>query len=240
MPINSENLKGKLQSNEKIKGAQIAVTGPEGPQGENGLSAYEIAVQNGFKGTETEWLNSLKGEKGNTGEKGDSNVLTIGTVEKGDTASASITGDSPNQILNLVLPKGDKGDTGQKGENGTDGHTPVKGTDYFTETEKQEIISTVQTNLKPHKYKLTITSDTAVGAEITIPCYYKVGQDVLDVYLEGERLIKSSDEAGTDGHYVEVGETDSISNKIKLTNDWNAKAGWTFEFVVRGEYSSDA
>lgn len=27
-----------------------------------GKSAYEIAVQNGFKGTEVEWLESLKGE----------------------------------------------------------------------------------------------------------------------------------------------------------------------------------
>ena len=38
-------------------------------------SSYEIAVKNGFTGSETEWLNSLhgeKGEKGETGEKGDS------------------------------------------------------------------------------------------------------------------------------------------------------------------------
>ncbi len=52
----------------------------------------------------------LKGEKG---EKGDTNKLTIGIVEKGEEASASIVGESPNQILNLVLPKGDKGDTGE-------------------------------------------------------------------------------------------------------------------------------
>lgn len=30
----------------------------------NGLSAYEIAVRHGFEGTEEEWLESLKGEKG--------------------------------------------------------------------------------------------------------------------------------------------------------------------------------
>ncbi len=28
-----------------------------------GASAYEIAVKNGFKGTEIEWLESLKGDK---------------------------------------------------------------------------------------------------------------------------------------------------------------------------------
>ncbi len=32
-----------------------------------GYSAYEVACINGFKGTEAEWLASLKGEKGDTG-----------------------------------------------------------------------------------------------------------------------------------------------------------------------------
>lgn len=35
--------------------------GTNGKDGKNGLSAYEIAVQHGFTGTETEWLESLKG-----------------------------------------------------------------------------------------------------------------------------------------------------------------------------------
>lgn len=34
---------------------------PTGPKGDNGLSAYEIAVGNGFRGTEEEWLDSLHG-----------------------------------------------------------------------------------------------------------------------------------------------------------------------------------
>lgn len=39
-------------------------------KGADGLSAYQIAVNNGFSGTETEWLNSLKGEKGEVGPQG--------------------------------------------------------------------------------------------------------------------------------------------------------------------------
>lgn len=35
--------------------------------GENGLSAYDIAVKNGFKGSEAEWLESLKGPMGESG-----------------------------------------------------------------------------------------------------------------------------------------------------------------------------
>ena len=38
-----------------------------GGSGTAGKSAYEIAVDNGFVGTETEWLESLKGAKGTNG-----------------------------------------------------------------------------------------------------------------------------------------------------------------------------
>lgn len=34
------------------------------------IDAYAVAVRNGFEGTEAEWLASLKGEKGNTPQKG--------------------------------------------------------------------------------------------------------------------------------------------------------------------------
>ena len=75
-----------------------------GAQGIQGLSAYQVAVQHGFEGTEAEWLISLKGEKGETGPKGD----------KGDTG-----------------PKGDKGDTGSglniKGELDSEAGLPQEG-----------------------------------------------------------------------------------------------------------------
>lgn len=39
--------------------------------------------------------------------------------------------------------KGDKGDTGEKGEPGQNGYTPVRGVDYWTNADKQEIINSV-------------------------------------------------------------------------------------------------
>ena len=42
--------------------------GPAGKDGEDGKSAYEIAVENGFKGTEEEWLASLEGKDGEDGK----------------------------------------------------------------------------------------------------------------------------------------------------------------------------
>ncbi len=44
--------------------------GINGKDGENGLSAFEFAVQNGFTGTLTEWLESLKGADGINGTNG--------------------------------------------------------------------------------------------------------------------------------------------------------------------------
>ena len=48
----------------------------------------------------------------NKGDPGTSNTLTIGTVttgEPGTQASATITGESPNQVLNLTIPRGNAG-----------------------------------------------------------------------------------------------------------------------------------
>ena len=42
----------------------VVIRGEDGEDGEDGKSAYEIAVDNGFEGTESEWLESLKGEGG--------------------------------------------------------------------------------------------------------------------------------------------------------------------------------
>lgn len=88
-----------------------------------------------------------------------------------------------------------------------------------------------------HKYFLQLTTAVVKGGTITLPCYYKVGTHCLDVYYMGELLTISSDDAGTDGHYREVGEANAVSNQIKLTTDWGAEIGEYFEFVVRGEYS---
>lgn len=56
-----------------------------------------------------------KGDKGDTGDDGPANTLSIGTVASGDTPAATITGEAPEQVLNLVLPRGEKGDPGEAG-----------------------------------------------------------------------------------------------------------------------------
>lgn len=62
-----------------------------------GRSAYAIAVAHGFKGTEQEWIDSLRGPKGDPGDKGDPFKFSDFTQEQ----------------LNAL--KGKKGDTGDPG-----------------------------------------------------------------------------------------------------------------------------
>ena len=87
-----------------------------GAQGIQGLSAYQVAVQHGFEGTEDEWLISLKGEKGETGPKG----------EQGEQGIQGIQGPQGEPG-----PQGPKGDTGSglniKGELDSESQLPQEG-----------------------------------------------------------------------------------------------------------------
>lgn len=51
-----------LESVEKNSETIFFKDGVDGKDGANGKSAYELAVDNGYKGTEQDWLESLKGE----------------------------------------------------------------------------------------------------------------------------------------------------------------------------------
>ena len=97
----------------------------------------------------------------------------------------------------------------------------------------------IEDSVETYIYNLILTANVNAGGEITLPFYYKVGANVLQVYYMGQLLLLSSDDAGTDGHYREVGEANSISNKIKLTTDWSAETGEYFKFMVKGVYTNE-
>lgn len=55
-------------------GKIVGKDGVDGANGQNGLSAYEIAKNGGFIGTEEDWLKSLKGADGAKGEQGEQGI----------------------------------------------------------------------------------------------------------------------------------------------------------------------
>ena len=101
-------------------GLKGAVTNPEKIYGK---SAYEIAVMNGFDGTEEEWLQSLHGSKivstEYIGKDGNGGNIYKQAFDNGSTNT-------------FTAPKGD---------------LPRKGVDYFTESDKAELIQSVLAEL---------------------------------------------------------------------------------------------
>ena len=85
-----------------------------GPQGENGQSAYELwkSKSGNEEKSEEEFLTSLKGAKGDTGQQGPKG-------DKGEQGVAGPKGDKGEQ--GVAGPKGDKGDTGATGAKGDKG-----------------------------------------------------------------------------------------------------------------------
>ena len=126
---------------EKLNNGELGSSG----SGTAGKSAYEIAVDNGFVGTETEWLESLKGADGADGVTPhidsttknwhigavDTGILAEGTEGTTFTPSVSATGDlswsnddgkENPATVNIKGSKGDRGDSGVT--------TPING--FFT------------------------------------------------------------------------------------------------------------
>lgn len=126
-------------------GKIVGKDGLDGTNGQNGLSAYEIAKNGGFIGTEEDWLKSLKGADGAKGEQGEQGIQGIQGEqgEKGQNgadgigiASSEINKNgelvitySDNTINNLGVVVGADGKDGTNGTNGIDGINGIDGKD---------------------------------------------------------------------------------------------------------------
>lgn len=77
------------------------------------------------------------GAKGDTGDAGPANTLDVTSVTTGSAGSqaqVTVSGSSPNQHLQFVIPqgaKGDQGDPGAPGTDGSDGADGARGTKWF-------------------------------------------------------------------------------------------------------------
>lgn len=111
--------------------------GDTGSRGAAGKSAYEVALQNGFTGTEADWLTSLKGQKGDAGEPGATGAKGD-PGEKGDRGEPGTSGEKGERG-----EKGEKGDAGTPGKDGADGYSP---TATVTETDAGAVISITDKN----------------------------------------------------------------------------------------------
>ena len=143
------------------------ITGPKGDPGDNGITPTIGENGNWYLGDEDTGKPSRggKGDPGQTGATPNIQIGTVQTLEPGQQATASMTGTPENPLLNLGIPKGEKGEPGEDAESGS------------SVTPRQEMQSTDTTvTLEPNKLyifpemaSLTVTlgtpSDTNVANE---------------------------------------------------------------------------
>nr|DAE64631.1 MAG TPA: nucleoid-associated protein [Caudoviricetes sp.] len=149
-----------------------------------GKSAYAIAVAHGFRGTEQEWLDSLKGLQGPQGEPG----------PKGDPFRYEDF--TAEQLEALKGPKGDKGEDGRDGASAT----AEKAAEFF----KRKNIYLENANIDTILSKLLEIMDGAIQEEEYSPLTYiqpLKGQTTLAV--QGQLHFKVSVNGG-DKHVFET------------------------------------
>lgn len=183
-------------------GHKVSITDISGTQ--------SFDVLNGAKGEQgVQGIPGEAGAKGDTGEKGadgakgdpgEAATITIGSVTSGTQASVENAGTANAAVLNFVLPKGEKGDTGlqgatgEAGAKGEQGESGKNGEDGFSPSVAVEAVE--------NGTKVTITDKTG-DKTFTVKNGEKGAQGV-----QGER-----GEQGIQGVQGVQGETGATGEK---------------------------
>lgn len=172
--------------------------GDTGSRGADGKSAYEVALQNGFTGTEADWLTSLKGQKGDTGAKG----------ERGEKGEAGEIGE-----------KGEKGDTGTPGKDGVNGTDGKDGADGFSPTVTVTETSTGATITATDKNGTTTAKiQNGSGTPVDLSDYVKkteVAQAIESAHTHTNKEFLDGIEAYLNSTYSKVtAERESADNNL--------------------------
>ena len=131
----------------KIANNIISATGGGSGGGADGKSAYEIAVEHGFEGSEDDWLKSLKGEKGQNGKDGKTPVKGVDYFTTEDKTEFT------TEIIESLKPElAKKQDKLTAGENITitdDGTiNAIAGEVIDVDAELKEYMTTTKQNIK--------------------------------------------------------------------------------------------
>ena len=196
-------------SNNTIESVEFEV-----PEGEKGKTAYEVACDNGFKGTEKEWLESLAGEDGKSG-------VYVGAEEPQDDSNVWIDPEGKETDLRgksayeIALDHGFEGSEEEWLES-------LVGKDYvLTETDKTEIAEEAAALVDTSGFVPRNQGSSNVGK-------------ILVVGTDGMLTLVDMPEGGASG---DVTGTLDESNNILLSGNL-ASGTYTLSFVNEdGTYS---
>ena len=173
---------------------EIAKEVTVGAKGEDGKSAYQIALDEGFEGSETDWLASLKGKDGKDGINGTD------------------------------------GKPGKDGTNGVDGKTPVRGVDYFTQAEIQQVENNAAAKVDLSDYAKSADLSTVATSgsyedltnKPTIPAAYELpvaSTTILGGVKVGSGLeITNGVLSATGGGVADAVDWSKVQNKPNFAN----------------------
>lgn len=207
--INGKDGVDGLPGKDGIDG-QNGADGQDGVNGSDGKSAYEIAVANGFIGTESEWLESLKGSDGRDGADGlpgkdgiDGEPGADGTDGKSAYIIAVEHGFTGTETEWLASLKGADGKDGADGQPGKDA-PEVDLSNYATNDQLQK--------LEENAEYLEELIKSVVPISYTV--LFESGTDALTTY--GESIYTYYN----DGYRSLVGFSESYPHFCCAENDY--------------------
>lgn len=150
-------------------------------QGPEGDSAYEVAVDNGFVGTESQWLASLVGPQGMSGPQGLQGIQGIQGLQG---------------LQGLSGPEGPEGPEGPQGPPGSGGGGggelyPLSALGFVSAT-IDPIVATTSSTAGPWVTRLWVPADTAfskVGCYVSVPGLAGSTLNAFALYSDAGALI---------------------------------------------------
>ena len=211
------------------------VAGNDGADGVDGDSAYEIAVANGFVGTEQQWLDSLVGQQGIQGIQGN-------TGANGDSAyqvavANGFVGTQQQWLDSLV------GATGATGADGADGDSAydVAVANGFVGTEQQWLDSFTdranhtgtQTASTISDFDTEVSNNTDVAANTSArhDAVTVVDSSEIDFTLTGQQITASIVVGSIDESKLDASVNASLDladSSVQLTGDQSIAGTKTF------------
>lgn len=183
--------------------------GTAGPAGPEGPSAYDVAVANGFVGTEAAWLASLEGPTGPQGPAGADSTVPGPQGPEGPAGPQGEVGPQGPAGADSTVPgpKGDTGDTGPAGPG-----VPTGGT-------AGQILSKVDAT----NYNTEWTDAPSGGGGGSWTSYTPTWN------INGSSVNAQIGSSVLDAKYRRMGSVVEIKFFLNVTNPtWTTDAGWYF------------
>ena len=188
---------GAERANEAAAAAEHMVDIHTGPEGK---SAYEVAVEEGYVGTEEEWLASLVGPQGPQGIQGEtgeaagfgtaSASLTEDGGNPGVTVSASGSDTAKNFAFTFKNLKGDKGDKGDQGNTGSSVDYPYELVNNCTTNDATKGLAASQgVALAGEVSQLEAKLTKLVTIENEVPDYQYNGYDQNTMIYDNQQIL---------------------------------------------------